>query len=357
MRGVYIHIPFCNKICSYCDFAKFYYQEDYVDKYLDALEEEINSKYLGDVVDTVYIGGGTPSSLNLKQLEKLLKLCHKFKLNRVYEFTFEANPESITTDKLKLLKKYGVNRLSIGIETFNEHLLRELNRDYVDFKNIVELSKKYISNINVDLMYALPSEDDIILTQDVNKILDLNVNHISTYSLILEEHTRMYVDGIKNIDEEIDREMYDYINDTLTKHGYKHYETSNYAKEGYESHHNLKYWNNAEYYGFGIGASGYINNVRYTNTRSFNDYINKKYCIESHKLTKLEDMQNYMILGLRKTTGVSISEFKNKYHKDIKDTFKIDELLTNKSLLIDGDMLFINPKFTYVANEILIYFI
>ena len=357
MRGVYIHIPFCNKICSYCDFAKFYYNEKYVEQYLDALQKEIKSKYAGDTIDTIYIGGGTPSALNIKELEQLLSICSIFKLSKDYEFTFEANPESIDIKKLQLLKKHHVNRLSIGIETFDEYLLKELNRDYVDFSKIVNMCKKYISNINVDIIYALPSEDDLILKKDVQKILDLDVNHISTYSLMLEEHTKMYIDGMQNIDEEIDREMYDYIEDILTKNGYIHYETSNYAKTCFASKHNLKYWNNTEYYGFGINASGYVDNQRYTNTRSFNDYVKENYVIEAHELSKLEDMQNYMILGLRKTKGVSISEFERRYNQSINETFKIDELLINKSLLINGDYMCINPKYTYIANEILIYFI
>lgn len=359
MASVYIHIPFCNKICSYCDFTKIYYNKKYINSYLDTLEYEIKNKYKGELISTIYIGGGTPTSLDIDELKKLFSIINIFKLDKNYEYTIECNIESLTKEKLDLFKNNKINRLSIGIETFNEKYLKYLNRSHKvdEVFDIIGYAKKLFDNINIDLIYGIPNQKLSDLKEDIKTFLKLDINHISTYSLIIEPHTTLFINNESNIDEELDLEMYNYICDTLEKHGYIHYETSNFAKPGYESIHNLTYWNNLEYYGFGLGASGFINNIRYTNTKSIDKYLNKEFIYEQDKMTDLINMQNEMILGLRKIEGVHIDTFKRKYHRDIKEVFNIDKLLEEGKLIIKDGYIFINKDYIYTSNDILINFI
>ena len=352
--SVYIHIPFCSSICSYCDFAKFYYNSNWVDNYLDSLEKEIKSNYKGEIVDTIYIGGGTPTVLNLSQLEKLLNLTNLFNKN-IIEFTVETNVD-LSIDKIKLLKKYGVNRISIGVQTVNNKYLKFLNRNHTkeDVIKLVNLLKQYNFNINIDLIYAIPGETLEELNRDLDFILSLDINHISTYSLIIEPHTKLYIDNVTNIDEDLDYEMYKLINKKLNK--YHHYEISNYALKNYESKHNLVYWNNLNYYGFGLGASGYINNIRYDNTKSYNNYINGNYILEKHELDLNETISNEFILGLRKIDGIDINEFYKKYNIEITSIDIVKQLLKENKLILT-DKLKINPKYIYISNTILVNFI
>jgi len=354
--SIYIHIPFCNNICSYCDFCKFYYNEEYVNKYLEILEEEIKNNYKNEVINTIYIGGGTPSSLNMEQLDKLLSLTTYFNKD-LKEFTIEINPD-MELEKIGLLKKYGINRVSIGVQTINEKHLKLLNRKHTktQIKILInKLKENDINNINIDLMYALPNQTLEELKEDLNFFISLDIPHISTYSLIIEPHTKLYIDNIKNIDEDIDEEMYKLIINTLSD--YNHYEISNFAKEGFESKHNLVYWNNLEYYGFGMGASGYINSVRYDNTKSYYNYINGNICFEKHLLDTKEKIENEFILGFRKINGINILEFKEKYNIDIFSIDIVNKLLKQNKILLEDNHLKINPKYLYTSNQILIDFL
>lgn len=359
MKSLYIHIPFCKSICSYCDFAKMFYNEPIVLSYLEELSNEVNNYYKQDRLETIYIGGGTPSILNKKELNKLFSITNELNMKPNYEFTIEANITDINEDFLKLCKNNKVNRLSIGIETINDKFYKLLNREnnIEDIKNKILLAKKYFSNINIDLMYAFPNETMEDLKCDLDFFKSLDVEHISIYSLIIEENTKLYIDGIKPISEELDREMYYYIIDYLENIGYKHYEISNFSKEGLESRHNLNYWNNLNYYGFGLGASGYIENTRYTNTRGITSYLKGNYKIYEEKLDKNKMMEEELICGLRKMKGISKKTFKEKFSIDIRDVFNIDDLI-NKGLLIEEDNYIYIPKDKlYVSNNILLNFI
>ena len=349
--SIYIHIPFCTKICSYCDFPKILKNEKWIDNYLEELEKEIIKKYNGEQIKTIYIGGGTPSSLNLKQLNKLFNILKIFKIKKDAEITIEANSEDLTEEKLKLLKKY-TNRLSIGIQTFNKKRLKELNRT-VNINNLKN-AFKYFNNINIDLIYGYKNQTIKELNEDLNEILKLNPAHISTYSLIIEKNTLLFINKYKRVDEDLDRKMYDFIIQTLKGNNYNHYEISNFAKKGYESKHNLVYWNNKKYYGFGMGASGYINDIRYENTRNLTEYLKGNYIKESHKLNLEETIQNEFILGFRKTKGISKKEFKRKYKININDINEIKKLLNNNLLIENKNNIYINPKYIYLSNEILI---
>lgn len=359
-KSVYIHIPFCDSICSYCDFCKFLKTDDWINKYLNVLNKEIKEKYNGEKVETIYVGGGTPSCLNIKQLQKLFEIIKIFKLSKSVEFTFECNIENIDKEKLELLYQNGINRLSIGIQTSNEKYLKYLNRNHNDktIINKIKLAKEIgFKNINIDLIYALPNQTLEELNNDLDKFLKLDINHISTYSLIIEPNTKLSINNEENIDEELDYEMYKLICSKLKEDGYNHYEISNFAKIGYESKHNLTYWNNEEYYGFGVGASGYVNGIRYDTTRSINKYLNGNYECESHKLGIKEQIENEFILGLRKINGINKNDFKNKYNIDIKSIEIVNKLLECNKLLEDKKNIYINPDYIYVSNEILVNFI
>ena len=358
VKSAYIHIPFCNNICSYCDFCKLLYNKDFVKKYLDALEKEISNNYKGEILDTIYIGGGTPSSLSVSELNKLFSIIKIFKLSKDYEFTFEVNIEDITEEKLEKLKENKVNRLSIGIESFNDKYLKYLGRNYtsVIIKEKVELAKKYFDNINVDLMYALKNESLDDLEEDIEKILKLDIKHISCYSLIIEKNTKLYIDNTKYISDDLDSDMYDLIDKKL-ENKYHRYEVSNYSITSYESRHNLTYWKNNEYYGFGLGAAGYIDNIRYTNTRNLSKYISGSYERQEEVLTKEDKIKYEFILGLRLTNGINKDNFNKKYGININEIEVIKELI-NKGLLIDDEInIYVPKKYFYVLNDILVNFV
>ena len=360
MKSCYIHIPFCKNICTYCDFCKMYYNSDWVDKYLEALEEEIKINYNGELLSTIYIGGGTPTCLTEIQLENLFKILNKLNKNEQVEYTIETNIESLTMEKIKLLKKYGINRVSIGLQSIIDKNIKYLGRhhDKTQALEVIQNLKNCgIDNINVDLIYALEIQTLEDLKIDLDFILDLNIKHISTYSLIIEEHTKLGIKNIDPIDEELDYDMYKYICERLTENDFNHYEISNFSKNGYESKHNLTYWNNEQYYGFGLGASGYVDNIRYDNTRSLNKYLNGEYKINEEEITLDIKIENEFILGLRKIKGMNKKIFKEKYELNIDDIDIVKKLLDNKSLLDDGENIYINPEKIYVSNSILLEFI
>lgn len=359
IKSCYVHIPFCKTICSYCDFCKNYHNKKIVKKYLLALEKEIKENYKNNTLKTLYIGGGTPSSLLPEELETLFKILGKFKLEKDYEFTFECNYEDITKKLLVFLKNNRVNRLSIGIESFNNKfqsiLNRKINKDQMLKK--IKLAKEYFNNINVDLMYDLPTQTIDDLKEDIKIFKSLNVNHISTYSLIIEEHTDLKIKGNIKMDEELSLKMYNTIIKELKESGYIHYEISNFAKEGYQSKHNLTYWNNDEYYGFGAGASGFVNKIRYDNTRSINNYINDNKRLNEEKINKKQMMLDEVMLNLRKINGINKKEFKARYKVDLCDIFDYHELLLKGLIKEENDFVFIQNKYLYVSNEVILKFL
>ena len=358
--AVYIHIPFCNYICAYCDFCKIFYNKEYVNKYLKSLDKEIKSKYKGERITSLYIGGGTPSSLNLDELKILFNILKIFNLSEDCEITMEANADSLSLDKIKLLKDFGVNRVSIGVETINKKLQDILERrtnENTVITCINNLKNNNITNINVDLIYAIKGESLDDLKKDLEFLLSIDVPHISTYSLIIEDNTKLKINNIKNIDTSLDREMYDLISKTLRDNDYIHYEISNFSKEGYSSKHNLKYWNNLEYYGFGVGASGYIDNIRYTNTRSITNYINGKTILDKEILT-IKDMICYeVILGLRTNKGIDKKLFVEKYNTRLDELINYKELVKNGVLVETDNYLKVREDYFYVLDEIVIQLI
>lgn len=356
-RGVYIHIPFCKKICTYCAFCKFYYDKKWIDKYLHTLEKEIVDRYLDDEISSLYIGGGSPSSLSIEEVQRCLKLIDIFKLKKDAEITFECNLNDLTDELIDLLGHSKVNRVSIGIESFDEKNLAFMGREsqFNDAKEkINKLKNVGINNLNIDLIYALPTQTMKALKKDLRLFLKLDVNHISTYSLMIEKNTILFNKKVEPINEDDDAKMYSYIKKYLSRHGFEHYEISNFAKKKKYSKHNLLYWNNAEYYGFGCGAAGYIDGIRYENTKNLNKYLKGQYT-ESEEILSIDDKMKYeLILGLRKTKGVSLKEFYQKYKVNLQNRFDIKTLIKNKDLIYKKGYIFVNPDKLYIENEILI---
>ena len=371
--GIYIHIPFCKDKCYYCDFVSFKNMESKENEYIDCLIKEIESMNWNEInenyqVTTVYIGGGTPSYINEKHIQKILNTLKNVNplSNDKIEITIEVNPGTVNSKKLIAYKETGVNRLSIGLQSTNNNLLKQIGRihTYEQFLETYKLAKEIgFNNINVDLMLGLPNQTIEDLKQSIEEITKLEPNHISVYSLILEESTVLYnlvEEGKLQLpDEEIERQMYWYVKNKLELSGYNHYEISNFAKKDFESKHNINCWNQEEYLGFGLAAHSYFNNKRYSNISNLDEYIKNitnneiKNNVEVHEIQKMQEKQKeYMLLGLRKIEGVSISKFKEKFVENPIYLFK-NELskLANQGLIeVDTDKIRLTSKGLDFAN-------
>lgn len=324
IKHLYVHVPFCNSICFYCDFTHRVYEGKLADRWLEYLEIEIRNNCFNKY-ETIYIGGGTPSCLDIRQLERLLALFNPYTDN-VKEYTIEVNPESLDKDKVELFKKYHINRISMGIQSSDDELLKSLNRRHT-FKDVekgIELLKNNgFNNISVDLMYSLPDQGIEILNRTIDDILKLDVEHISLYSLTVEENTVFGKKGVRSLDEDIEADMYELIEKRLKENNYIHYEVSNYCKQGYESRHNMSYWNYEDFLGLSLGASGKIGNYRYTNTRSFDRYfddINSK--DEEVFLDRKDMMFEHIMMSLRTIYGLDIERFNKLYDCDLIDEYQ-----------------------------------
>ena len=364
MRGLYIHIPFCKRICTYCDFTKRVPKnKEMIDEYLKYLKEELFSykKYF-DSVDTIYIGGGTPTLLDTSELTYLFDMLKDFK--NIKEYTIEINPETLTIDKVKLFKKYGLNRFSIGVESFDTNILKVLGRNHTnkDVYNAVNMLKNEgLNNINIDLIFAAPGSNLSSIENDLKEFYKLDIKHLSYYSLILEEKTilnHLYTHNkLQLIDNELEAKMYEFIINDLEKNGFKQYEISNFAKEGYESIHNLKYWENKEYIGVGLGASGYLDSIRYTNENLLINYY-KKYRKNEEFIDKNTKFSEEMILGLRKISGINIDYVNKTYQKDLLNDYKdIKKYIESNDLIIEDGFLHLTKKGLLIANDIFVLFI
>ncbi|WP_026078497.1 radical SAM family heme chaperone HemW [Saccharococcus caldoxylosilyticus] len=338
VKSAYFHIPFCAQICYYCDFNKVFFQGQPVDEYLQAMEREMKKTvevFLNERLDTLFVGGGTPTVLEMKQLDFLLESIYKhFRFSKdEVEFTFEANPNELSKEKLQLLKAAGVNRLSFGVQTFHDSLLKTIGRThrYGDVMRTISLAKEVgFDNISIDLMYGLPNQTLQQFQEDLEIAFSLDIQHISAYSLIIEPKTIFYNLWRKGTlplpSEEEEAEMYEEAMRQMELHGYQQYEISNYARPGFQSRHNLTYWNNEEYYGIGAGAHSYVDGVRRVNIGPIKQYIAKVQETglpyrEVHRVTWMEQMEEEMFLGLRKTEGVSKRRFSEKFGRDMHDVF------------------------------------
>ena len=318
IKSLYIHIPFCHHLCHYCDFPKMLYDEKMAFSYLKQLFLELDS-YCIDKVETIYIGGGTPSSLNISLLTRLLEKVQPLLVDNG-EFSIELNVENLNDLKLAVMKKYGVTRLSIGVQSTDDQILKSLNRqhNYLDVINAVAAARKFgFDNINLDLIYGVPSQSESILIKDINRLLKLNPEHLSIYSLTIHPGTIFFLKGVKEQDEDNSRKHYDIILEELRHNGYVRYEVSNFAKPGFCSRHNQTYWRNEQYYGIGLGASGFVNGIRYDNTRSMNDYLNSKYRKIEEIISIEEDEKYFWMLNLRLEDGFLLKEYEKRYGNEL----------------------------------------
>ncbi len=358
IKSVYIHIPFCKNICHYCDFPKFYYQKDWVTSYLKRLKEDIIEEYQKEPLETLYIGGGTPNCLSLSEFKELLQITKLFHLASSYEFTVECNIEDLSMEKIELMKQYGVNRISLGVQSMNPKYLSLCHRRHTKEMviEIVQKLKLEFSNINCDLMYGFPNQTVEEVERDVLDFIQLGISHISTYSLMIEPHTVFY-QKYRPIDEDLDFKMYQMILKKLKEHDYYHYEISNFAKKGFESRHNITYWNNEYYYGFGLGASSYLKSRRKTITKNLNKYLVQKEIMEEEKITRSLQLTYEFILGFRKVRGISKEQFYQKYRFDLITHPVVKKLLQEKKLKQNKEYVYIPEEKLYVSNDILVEFL
>ena len=363
--SAYVHIPFCTQICYYCDFSKVFIKNQPVDSYLEHLIEEYDS-YDIKKLRTLYIGGGTPTALSAHQLAFLLeKLTDKLDLSCLEELTIEANPGDLDQEKIAVLKDSPVNRVSLGVQTFNDLMLRQIGRSHLEkdiFENIANLKKAGFDNISIDLIYALPKQTMEDVKTNVAKAIALDIPHMSLYSLILENHTvfmnRMQRGKLPLPKEDLEAEMFDYIIAELEKAGFEHYEISNFSKPGFESRHNLMYWDNAEYYGIGAGASGYVDGVRYKNHGPIRHYLQAVEAgnarVQEEVLTLKEKMEEEMFLGLRKKSGVSKKRFEEKFGISFEGQYgAVVSDLTEQGLLVpDRDIVRMTKQGLFLGDTV-----
>ena len=364
--GVYVHIPFCKCKCEYCDFISYCNKDSLIELYVDALKKEINLQNIQSYIDTIYIGGGTPSYVESKYIKAIMKEIKKKNIRKDAEITIEVNPGTVTEAKLKDYKECGINRLSIGLQSTKNELLKQIGRihDYNKFLETYKLARKVgFKNINVDLMIGLPNQKIMDLKESLTEIIRLKPEHVSVYSLIVEEGTpiaqKIQRGELTLPNENEERNMYWYVKNTLELSGYNHYEISNFSKRGYESHHNMSCWNQCQYFGFGVGAHSYRDITRYSNITDINEYIkniqkgnlSKNRII--HEIQKESDTEKeYMLLGLRKIEGVKINDFKAKFVKNPIYLFRneLKKLSDENLIAVDTNTIRLTPKGIDLAN-------
>lgn len=363
--SAYVHIPFCTQICYYCDFSKVFIKNQPVDSYLEHLLQEFAS-YDIQKLRTLYIGGGTPTALSALQLETLLDgLTRNLDLSVLEELTIEANPGDLDEDKIAVLKNSAVNRVSLGVQTFDDKMLKKIGRSHLEkdiYENIDRLKLAGFDNISIDLIYALPGQTMEQVKDNVAKAIALDIPHMSLYSLILENHTvfmnRMRRGKLPLPKEEVEAEMFEYIIATLESAGFEHYEISNFSKPGFESRHNLMYWDNAEYYGIGAGASGYVNGVRYKNHGPIRHYLKAveegNARITEEHLTLREQMEEEMFLGLRKKSGVSMTRFEEKFGTSFENLYGqvVRDLCHQGLLQVEGQQIRMTKKGLFLGDTV-----
>ena len=363
--SAYVHIPFCTQICYYCDFSKVFIKNQPVDSYLEHLLEEFRS-YDIRKLRTLYIGGGTPTALSASQLEVLLEgLTENLDLSVLEELTIEANPGDLDADKIAVLKNSAVNRVSLGVQTFDDKMLKKIGRSHLEkdiYENIDRLKLAGFDNISIDLIYALPGQTMDQVKENVAKAIGLDIPHLSLYSLILENHTvfmnRMRRGKLPLPKEELEAEMFEYIIAELERAGFEHYEISNFSKSGFESRHNLMYWDNAEYYGIGAGASGYVNGVRYKNHGPIRHYLSAveegNARITEEHLSQKEQMEEEMFLGLRKKSGVSMARFEEKFGRSFDGLYgeTVRDLVQQGLMQIEGDRVRMTKRGLFLGDTV-----
>lgn len=369
--SLYIHIPFCKQKCFYCDFPSYASIDHLREDYVEALCKEINEKGSNYKIKSIFIGGGTPSYLDTKEIKKLLEAINKLELSEDMEFTMECNPGALEEEKFKAMLNGGVNRISMGLQAVQNSLLKDIGRihSFKQFEENFKLARKIgFKNINVDLMFGLPNQKVEEWIESLESIAKLNPEHISAYSLIVEEGTAFYKLWERNKlvlpSEEEEREMYSITKDILSKYGYKQYEISNFSKEGYECYHNKVYWKNEEYLGLGSASTSFINGKRIKNIENVKEYIekinnNEDVIDEITVNTKEDSMEEFVFMGLRMIEGISLDEFNERFGIDIYSIYKdvIDKNIKSKLLTLENKKLRLTDKGIELSNSVMSDFI
>ncbi|MDK0536700.1 radical SAM family heme chaperone HemW [Clostridium perfringens] len=372
--SLYIHIPFCAQKCLYCDFPSFARKDHLRKAYIEALNKEIinlREKHDNLEINTIFIGGGTPSVLESNELECLLKEIAKLNMAKDIEYSMECNPGNLTEEKLEVMKKYGVNRISMGVQAKQDNLLKGLGRihNYKTFKENFLLAKNVgFNNINVDLMFGLPNQRLNEWEETLREIISLEPAHISAYSLIIEEGTAFYNlyenDKLKLPTEEEERKMYHLAKEILEENGFNQYEISNYAKEGKECRHNLAYWNMDNWIGVGSASASYINGKRIKNISSVEEYINSinergEAVEEIINNSKNDNMEEFMFMGLRKINGIDENEFKKRFGMNINDVYGeiLNKYIDEGLLIRESGRIFLSEKGIEISNVIMADFL
>lgn len=372
--SLYIHIPFCAQKCLYCDFPSFARKDHLRKAYIEALNKEIinlREKHNNLEINTIFIGGGTPSVLESNELECLLKEIAKLNMAKDIEYSMECNPGNLTEEKLEVMKKYGVNRISMGLQAKQDNLLKGLGRihNYKTFKENFLLAKKVgFNNINVDLMFGLPNQSLNEWEETLREIISLEPAHISAYSLIIEEGTTFYNlyenDKLKLPTEEEERKMYHLAKEILEENGFNQYEISNYAKEGKECRHNLAYWNMDNWIGVGSASASYINGKRIKNISSVEEYINSinergEAVEEIINNSKNDNMEEFMFMGLRKINGIDENEFKKRFGMNINNVYGeiLNKYIDEGLLIRESGRIFLSEKGIEISNVIMADFL
>ncbi|CAM3794662.1 radical SAM family heme chaperone HemW [Alkalicoccus chagannorensis] len=369
-RALYVHVPFCEQICHYCDFNKFFLKNQPVDQYVDTAVEEMEmttKRMPTEQIDTIYVGGGTPTALTTPQLERLLRgITTHFPVAPDAEWTVEVNPGSADIDKMKMMKQAGVNRLSIGVQTFDEGLLQAINRDHQNAHVEETLHAAHtagITNLSIDLMFGLPTQTFRQWQQTLQAAVSLPVTHISAYSLKIEPKTVFYQmmnrGHLRMPAQEVEADMYEELLQTAEANDFLPYEISNFAKPGFESRHNLTYWNNEGYYGIGAGAHSYTEGIRRRNHGPLPKYFRSMEehghpYLEEHPVTFQEKMEEEMFMGLRKRIGVSGTQFHERYGMRLDEAFPsvVPELVEHGLLERNEERLALTEKGRLLGNEV-----
>lgn len=362
MKAVYVHVPFCRDICAYCDFTRCRYHAGLADQWLLAVERELQEKLAQVSVETAYIGGGTPSALNSRQLEQLLKLLAPYTA-KVQEYTMEANVESLEDEKIELLKRYGVNRISLGVQTLQPTLLPIIGRRHTR-KEVVEriqqLHRYGIHNISIDLIYGLPQQTMEMWKEDLQDIAQhFQISHISLYALTIEEHSQFGRDGVQNIDADVEADMYLYAVSYLQQHGFTQYEISNFAKPNAASLHNQMYWNYEDFCGIGCGASGKSGHIRYDNTRNLHTYLQKGSCPDIIELSRQDEMFEMLMMALRMKQGMRLSLFRERFAADFTALYPaaLQKNIASGMLVVENDHVKATDEGMLLLHDVLVDFL
>lgn len=356
IKALYVHIPFCHTICGYCDFTRFGYHESKADEYLRVLKERLSTL---EVTETLYIGGGTPTALSILQLKQLMSMLRPW-LETSVEKTIEANPDHLTKEKMILLKQHGINRISLGVQSTHNDMLKKIGRTHT-FETVVEtvenLREVGFDNISMDFIYGLPNQTLEDVAQDLENLCKLNPQHLSLYALTIEPNSAFGIQGMKPASSELETEMYELIVKTLLNKGYIHYEIANFCKPGYESAHNMHYWQYHDFYGVGVGASGKENHTRYTWTKNIQEYLSDKQSYDEYlNLSQEDEMFEMVMMGLRTSHGINLKDFHSRFNQSLTEVFgnKLAKHIDQNLLIQDKHVLRTSAQGRLMLHDILV---